>query len=462
MLSKGKLEMMEKTDLFLAVRRAAVALAVAGTVAVAALPAGCGRRGADDKEEAVQEKKLMYGIEYENYRVISDRVGSGQTLSHLLGGQGMKSADIDRVDRAVRPVFDMRGMRAGQPYALFMEKDSLGGEHIRHFVYEKNPIDYVAVTVGDSIIVAEGHKDVTVMRRRETATINSSLWNAVVAAGIPVSVSCDIENVFGSSVDFFSLQQGDSFTVIYDEQWIDTVRVGTGRIWGARFLHGGKEYTAIPFRQDGRISYWDENGNSMRRQFLKAPLSYTRISSRFSPSRMHPILKVRRPHYGVDYAAPAGTPVMAIADGVIVARHWDKGGGGNMLKIKHANGYISGYLHLRGYASGMNVGRHVSQGEVIAYVGSTGRSTGPHLDFRIWKNGTPIDPLKIPSDPVEPIADTNRMAFGYFRDRIIAELDGKITDEDRIRDLDYIPDSAALARPLVPVAADETDDAADE
>ena len=310
-------------------------------------------------------------------------------------------------------------------------------------LYEKNPTDYIVVSLaGDSVTVRQESKEVKLVRRKETAKIdktNNSLWNATIAAGMPASIPCEMEDIFGWSVDFFGLQEGDEFTVIFDERWIDTVRVGTGMVWGAEFRHNGKLYRAIPFRQDGRVAYWDENGNSLRRQFLKAPLKYTRISSRFSPSRLHPIYKVRRPHLGVDYAAPAGTEVVAIADGVVTEKRWDSKGGGNILKIKHANNYISGYLHLKGYARGITVGKRVSQGEPIAYVGSTGASTGPHLDFRIWKNGTAIDPLKIPSDPVEPISPANREAFEYFKTNIIAELEGEVPDDEKIVSLDYTP-----------------------
>ena len=394
------------------------------------------------EEEEMSAPNLMYGIEYENYDVITEKVGSGQTLSHILDGLGVGPATVDRIDRESRSVFDMRGMRAGQPYTAFMEHDSLG-RRLRHFVYEKNPTDYIVVSLaGDSVTVRQESKEVKLVRRKETAKIdktNNSLWNATIAAGMPASIPCEMEDIFGWSVDFFGLQEGDEFTVIFDERWIDTVRVGTGMVWGAEFRHNGKLYRAIPFRQDGRVAYWDENGNSLRRQFLKAPLKYTRISSRFSPSRLHPIYNVRRPHLGVDYAAPAGTEVVAIADGVVTEKRWDSKGGGNILKIKHANNYISGYLHLKGYARGITVGKRVSQGEPIAYVGSTGASTGPHLDFRIWKNGTAIDPLKIPSDPVEPISPANREAFEYFKTNIIAELEGEVPDDEKIVSLDYTP-----------------------
>ena len=243
-------------------------------------------RGLLSEEEEMSAPNLMYGIEYENYDVITEKVGSGQTLSHILDGLGVGPATVDRIDRESRSVFDMRGMRAGQPYTAFMEHDSLG-RRLRHFVYEKNPTDYIVVSLaGDSVTVRQESKEVKLVRRKETAKIdktNNSLWNATIAAGMPASIPCEMEDIFGWSVDFFGLQEDDEFTVIFDERWIDTVRVGTGMVWGAEFRHNGKLYRAIPFRQDGRVAYWDENGNSLRRQFLKAPLKYTRISSRFSP-----------------------------------------------------------------------------------------------------------------------------------------------------------------------------------
>ena len=273
------------------------------------------------EEEEMSAPNLMYGIEYENYDVITEKVGSGQTLSHILDGLGVGPATVDRIDRESRSVFDMRGMWAGQPYTAFMEHDSLG-RRLRHFVYEKNPTDYIVVSLaGDSVTVRQESKEVKLVRRKETAKIdktNNSLWNATIAAGMPASIPCEMEDIFGWSVDFFGLQEGDEFTVIFDERWIDTVRVGTGMVWGAEFRHNGKLY--------------------------------------------------RRPHLGVDYAAPAGTEVVAIADGVVTEKRWDSKGGGNILKIKHANNYISGYLHLKGYARGITVGKRVSQGEPIAYV----------------------------------------------------------------------------------------------
>lgn len=262
---------------------------------------------------------------------------------------------------------------------------------------------------------------------------------------LPYALASELEDVYQWTVDFFGIQKGDRFTVIYDERFIDdTVSIGIGRIWGAKFVQGNKTYYAIPFRQNGRVQYWEADGTSLRKQLLKAPLKYSRISSRFSYSRLHPVHKVRRPHTGVDYAAPTGTPVRAVADGVVTYRGWG-GGGGNTLKIKHASNLMTGYLHLSRFAKGIGVGTRVSQGQLIGYVGATGTATGPHLDYRIWKSGKPIDPLKVPQEPAEPIAAPLREQFAYVRDRIVAELEGEVAPEERIVQLDSIPAAAAKA-----------------
>ena len=190
------------------------------------------------------------------------------------------------------------------------------------------------------------------------------------------------------------------------------------------------------------MQYWEADGASLRKQMLKAPLKYSRISSKFTYARKHPIYKVYRPHTGVDYAAPKGTPVHAVADGTVIYKGW-AGGGGNTLKIKHPGSLQTGYMHLSRYAKGIAQGVRVKQGQLIGYVGSTGASTGPHLDYRVWKNGKPIDPLKIPQEPAEPIAPENRRAFEFVRDRIVAELNGEVPDSERITQLDSLAIPAA-------------------
>lgn len=386
----------------------------------------CSHPSAQEAEVCEAEKTILFGIEADNYITVCDTVRNGETLGGILGSYGVSAATVDRLDRAARDIFPLKRIRSGKPYTAFIPKDSALARRIDHLVYEQSLTDYVVFSfTGDSVAVTTGQKPVTVRRVMRSSKIESSLWGAIMRDSLPYSLASELEDIYQWTVDFFSIQPEDSFTVIYEERFIDTLSVGIGRIEGAKFNHKGKDIYAIPFEQDGRLRYWEYDGGSLRKQMLKAPLKFTRISSRFSHARFHPVLKRYRPHHGVDYAAPKGTPVHAVADGTITLKGWDSKGGGNVLKIKHAGNMMTGYLHLSGFAKGIKQGAYVSQGQVIGYVGSTGVSTGPHLDFRVWRNGTPIDPLSIPQAPSEPISEQNRKAFEAVRDRIAAELDGR-------------------------------------
>lgn len=406
---------------------------------------------ADDETAEEPQHTLVYGIVADNYRTEQGEVGSGETLGKILDRYGVSAATIDKLDKAAADIFPLRKIRAGRPFTAFLSTDSLSAGRLDWLVYEKDVTDYVVFGfAGDSVSVTTGQKDVDIRRRRCSSTIETSLWGAIMRDSLPNALAAEMEDIYQWTIDFFGLQKGDSFTVIYDEKVIDSTFVGIGRVWGAKFTHGGKEVYAIPFKQNDKIQYWEYGGASLRKQLLKAPLKFTRISSRFSNARLHPIYRVYRPHHGVDYAAPKGTPVHAVADGVVIFKGWG-GGGGNTLKIKHAGNLVTGYLHLSGYAKGIANGTRVSQGQLIGYVGSTGSSTGPHLDYRIWKNGTPIDPLKVPQEPAEPVAKENMAKFEAVRDRIVAELNGTATPDMIVTQLDSI--AVPVADPLKPAAA---------
>ena len=402
-------------------------------------------KGDNIASEEVVEPTYLYGIDIEGYEIVNDTVRMGETVGGILGRRGISAATVDRLDKESKDIFPLRKIRADNAYTTFTRSytDSLG-EHsaLDYIVYHKNAIDYVVFGfVGDSISITLGSRPVEYIRQRCEASITSSLWGTIMEHNLPYALAAEFEDIYQWTVDFFGIQAGDSFKVVYDEKMVDGESVGIGRIWGAEFCHGGKQYYAIPFSQDGKLRYWEANGESLRKQFLKAPLKYTRISSKFSKARLHPVYKVYRPHHGVDYAAPAGTPVHAVADGTVTFRGWDRGGGGNTIKIKHAGNLETGYLHLKNFAKGISVGTRVSQGQLIGYVGSTGASTGPHLDFRIKKNGTPIDPLKMPQEPAEPISAANKAAFEAVRDRVIAELDGNEVVGGIITEQDIFPTS---------------------
>ncbi len=395
----------------------------------------------DDSVEAKVEtpENLVFGIDADQYELRHGEIGNGATMGAILGELGLSAVEVDRLDRAAAGVFPLRNIRAGHRYTAFVGRDSIHGKRLCHFAYQRNPIDYVRFDfMGDSVGVVLGEKPCKVARTKKSAVITSSLWGAIMEQNLPYGLAAELEDIYQWTVDFFGIREGDSFTVIYDEKFIDdTVSAGISRVWGAQFNHGGREYYAIPYKQDGKLKYWEADGASLRKMMLKAPLKYTRISSTFTYARRHPITKRVRPHTGVDYAAPMGTPVHSVADGVVIFKGWG-GGGGNTLKIKHAGGFRTGYLHLSRYAKGIQKGSRVSQGQLIGYVGSTGMSTGPHLDYRIWKNGKPINPLNVPQEPAEPIRKEHRERFEYVRDHIIAELHGEVADADKITQLDSI------------------------
>ena len=403
-----------------------------------ALTACKGGSATTPTEEVEKQPTILFGIIADDYRLQTDSVGRGETMGQILSKYGISAVTIDKLDKAAKDIFPLKQIRADRPYTAFIAEDSVAGDRLDYLVYEKDIIEYVVFGFkGDSLTVTKGEKDVTIRRQMRSSTIESSLWGAIMRDSLPYSLAAELEDIYQWTVDFFGIQKGDHFTVIYDEKLIDTVSVGIGRIWGAKFNHAGKDVYAIPFKQDDKIQYWEQDGASLRKQLLKAPLKFSRISSRFSRARLHPVHRVYRPHLGVDYAAPTGTPVHAVADGVVTFKGWG-GGGGNTLKIKHAGNLVTGYLHLSRFAKGIKQGSRVRQGELIGYVGSTGTSTGPHLDYRIWKNGVNIDPLKVPQEPAEPIKKENRAAFEHIRDRVIAELNGTATPDMIVTQLDSV------------------------
>ena len=389
-------------------------------------------------EQEEEQHTIIYGIIADDYKIETDSVGKGETMGKILNKYGISPAKIDALDKVAKDIFPLKQIRADRPYTAFIMSDSVAGDRLDYLVYEKDLIEYVVFGFkNDSITVEKHEKEVTIRRQMRSSTIESSLWGAIMRDSLPYSLAAELEDIYQWTVDFFGIQKGDHFTVIYDEKLIDTTHVGIGRIWGAKFNHAGKDVYAIPFKQDGKVQYWEMNGASLRKQLLKAPLKFSRISSRFSRARLHPVHRVYRPHLGVDYAAPTGTPVHAVADGVVTFKGWG-GGGGNTLKIKHAGNLVTGYLHLSRFAKGIKQGSRVRQGDLIGYVGSTGTSTGPHLDYRIWKNGVNIDPLKVPQEPAEPIKKENMAAFEQLRDRIIAELNGTATPDMIVTQLDSL------------------------
>lgn len=361
------------------------------------------------------EIPTLYDVPIDSFHIVDGKILRNQTLGNLFSQYNLPKGAQSGLIEIPRDVFDLRKVRAGNKYVLFLENDSL--KTLRYFIYEHTLTDYYKIYfASDSVIAENGRKKVDVVRKKVQGKIKTSLWNAMIDAGSNPMLANDLSDIYAWSIDFFGLQPGDSFSVVCDEEFVDTTSLGCSKILAAYFQHANTDFYAIPFTQGGVESYYDLEGNSLRKAFLKAPLKFSRISSRFSNSRMHPVLKIRRPHHGVDYAAPSGTPVYAIGDGKVVkASYGYNRGGGNMIKIRHNGTYSTAYLHLKSFAKGIRSGVYVKQGDLIAYVGTTGLSTGPHLDFRFYKNNQPIDPLRVEAPPVEPISDTNRIAYDSIK-----------------------------------------------
>lgn len=395
------------------------------------LLSACGKPAAGEQEyidEEIVPIRYEYGLAIDSFRVDTGYVSNGETLGGILNRLGATRQQINQVGTLAREEFDVRQIRAGKQFLALYATDSAQNEVLQYWVYLPDARTAKVLHLTDSLHVEHLQKPIRIVPRKAEVVIESSLWNAMAGNDLPVELALELSEIYAWTIDFFGLQQGDSIRVFYDEQYVDSVRWGIGRIYAANFYHGKRwqeaywfdiaDYQATDTRCRG---YFDAEGNSLRKAFLKAPLNYKRISSKFTYARKHPVYKVVRPHTGVDYAAPAGTPVVAIGDGVVIEKGY-KGGGGNSVKIRHNSTYTTAYLHLSKYGKDIAVGKRVNQGQVIGYVGSTGASTGPHLDFRVWKGGTPIDPLKMVSPPVEPVPATLRPTF----DSVVVALRGKL------------------------------------
>lgn len=386
----------------------------------------CGSKEKEQGEEETQEMECElseYGICLDSLNIAYYTIERGEHFASILSSLGFTPAQGEKITGAISPYLSPSRLQIGNIYSVITEQDT--ASTIRYLVFEKNRTDFAIVEIQpDTVFAYEDARPVTLKREYAEGVITSSMWNAIVGAGAPALLALKLSDVYAWQIDFFDVKEGDSFRVMYDAAYInDTSMVEISSIEGAVFTHRGEKFRAIPFQQDSVREYFDESGNSLRKEFLKAPLDFIRISSRFSNARFHPVLKRYRPHHGVDYAAPTGTPVKTIGDGVVIERAYQGGGAGNYVKIRHNSVYTTTYMHLSRFASGIQKGATVKQGQVIGYVGSTGLSTGPHLDFRVHKNNQPVNPLTIDSPPCEPVKPELLDSFRLVQEQVLTELD---------------------------------------
>ena len=367
-------------------------------------------------ETIAYEPLMLFDIPVDSFLVVKEKIGRNQNLGDILLAQNVSYQRISQLVDIAKPIFDVRKINVGNNYYLIKEQDTL--QKLRYFIYEKNRVEYVIFDLSDTIKATAGRKEIIRILDTIEGTVTSSLWNSIIENKANPELANELSDIYGWSIDFFGIQKGDNYRVFYEQLVVDGDTFGIGKVFAARFNHIKTDYNAYYFVQDSIGEYFDEAGKSLRKTFLKAPLKFNRVSSRFSNGRMHPILKIRRPHHGVDYAAGAGTPVYTIGDGVVVKRAYQSNGGGNYVTVKHNGTYSTTYMHLQGFAKGISVGKTLKQGDLIGYVGTTGLSTGPHLDFRVYKNGSPIDPLQLKSPSAEPVKPNYLLEFNHLRDSL--------------------------------------------
>lgn len=357
----------------------------------------------------IKEPEFLYGICIDSLDVKLDTIKKNQYLSEIMKKQNVDYGTIVHIERNHKDVFDIRKIKPGHKHTFLLSRDSLATPLF--WIYEIDKINFVVFSLTDSLTAWRDEKAVDIKTEHIEGVINTSLWNAIKDANGDANLTMELSDIYSWTVDFFGIQPGDTFKVVYENRYIHDECIGMGKILACYLNNAGSKHYAYYFEQNGNGQYFDENGANLRKAFLKAPLNYRRISSTFSNARRHPVTKVVRPHHGVDYAAPTGTPVVTVGDGTVIEKGWDKKGGGNYLKIRHNSTYTTTYMHLNGFAKGIQKGSKVKQGDLIGYVGSTGMSTGPHLDFRLNKNGTYINPLTFNPPSAEPVSEDNKVAF---------------------------------------------------
>jgi murein DD-endopeptidase MepM/ murein hydrolase activator NlpD len=356
-------------------------------------------------------------------RAVTGRIRNGETLAAELRSQGVSPALIDGIGRGMRPVFDFRYARAGDTFVLTRDHEG----RLSSFEFQRGRRDLYRLRPGADGEFLASHEEVPVVRRvqRLGGVIHGSLFETMVALGEAPDLVHDFADIFAWDIDFSKqTRPGDEFRAVFEKFYDRDGFVRYGKVLAADYRTDQEEFVAVYFEDDdGYGAYYRPNGESVRRTFLRAPVKYTRISSRYSKSRLHPILGVRRPHEGVDYVAPIGTPVWAVADGVVVFQGWS-GGFGRLVKVRHPLGYVSYYGHLSRYAEGIGKGTRVRQKQVIGYVGATGLASGAHLDYRLRVNGRFVDPLRVKLPRGEPIQVQNRDRFLSVKDVMLQELVG--------------------------------------
>jgi murein DD-endopeptidase MepM/ murein hydrolase activator NlpD len=370
------------------------------------------------QEASIIEPQTIYGFAQDAFHIVEGTIKRNQNLSQILTAYNVNYSIIDQVARKSKEVFDVRKLAADKKFTLLCDKDSLTP---KYFIYEPNKTEYVVYELDGDLNIVHETKDVVTELKGISGIVSSSVYDAMIANGGTDKLVDEFADIYGWKIDFLGIQKGDYFKVIYEEKSVDGEVIGIGKIIAAEMNHWNKPLFALGFDQGDGVDYFDHEGNSLKRAFLRYPVNFTRISSRYTANRLHPVTKTYKAHLGTDFAAPTGTPIRAAADGTIIESGYSSGNG-NYVKIKHNGTYTTGYLHMSKIDGSAKKGSRVRQGQVIGYVGSTGLATGPHLCYRFWKNGVQVDALKVELPPEKPIEASNKGRFESEKNILLQQL----------------------------------------
>ena len=373
-----------------------------------------------EQVEEIVEPSYEYDILVDSFQVTKGVVKSGQTMGEILYLNHIDHPEINKIVQKSKGIFDVRRVNAGKNYTVICATDST--EKAQYFIYEIDATNYVVFDLRSEIDVYKGKKPVTVKLKTASGTIKSSLWMTMEEQKLSPKLTAELSTIYAWTIDFFKIQKGDGFRVYYEDKYIDGNYIGIGRILAAEFTHKGQDFYSFYYKENENFGdYYDEEGKTLRKAFLMAPVDYKRISSRYSKRRKHPVTGRWKGHFGTDYAAERGTPIWSTANGTIIAATYTKNNG-NYVKVRHNGTYTTQYLHMSKIKPGIRKGVYVKQGDIIGYVGSTGLATGPHVCYRFWKDGKQVDPFKQKLPPGDPIKKENRDTYMLAKDSLMQIL----------------------------------------
>jgi murein DD-endopeptidase MepM/ murein hydrolase activator NlpD len=376
-----------------------------------------------EKLEVIQEivePSYEYNILVDSFNVIKGSVKRGQTMGEILYLNHIDHFEINKIVEKSKGIFDVRRVNTGKKYTVICASDST--KKAQYFIYEIDATNYVVFDLRGEIDVYKGKKPVTGKLKTASGIIKSSLWLTMEEKKLSPKLTAELSTIYAWTIDFFKIQKNDGFRVYYEDKYIDGQYIGIGRLLAAEFTHKGQDFYSFYYRENENFGdYYDEQGKTLRKAFLMAPVDYKRISSRYSKRRKHPVTGRWKGHFGTDYAAAKGTPIWSTANGTIIAATYTKNNG-NYVKVRHNGTYTTQYLHMSKIKPGIRKGVFVKQGDIIGYVGSTGLATGPHVCYRFWKNDKQVDPFKQKLPPGDPIKKENREAYMLAKDSLMQIL----------------------------------------